>query len=100
MALMQGLAASCAGLSSIIACCAQLGQWEQAYGAWSLMQMSGMQPDAACLNALLAALQAAQQWQHVIQVFQAARQAQVRHTALLCLCWYLLQARPVHNSES
>ena len=48
------------------------------------LQAAGMQPDGACLNALLAALQAAKQWQHVVQVFQAARQTQVANAGQCC----------------
>jgi len=43
--------------------------------------MAGMQPDTACLNALLTNLQGAKQWQHVVQVFQAARHIQVISSA-------------------
>lgn len=75
--VVQGLPASGAGLMRIISCCSQLAQWDQAYAAWTLLQADGMQPDGPCINALLAALQAAKQWQHVVQVFQAARQTQV-----------------------
>jgi pentatricopeptide repeat protein len=75
--VMQGLPANGAGLLRIVSCCSQLGRWDEAYAAWTVMQAAGMQPDGACLNALLAALQAAKQWQHVVQVFQAARQTQV-----------------------
>lgn len=75
--VMQGLPANGAGLLRIVSCCSQLGRWDEAYAAWTVMQAAGMQPDGACLNALLAALQAAKQWQHVVQVFQAAQQTQV-----------------------
>ncbi|KAL0052843.1 hypothetical protein WJX82_008466 [Trebouxia sp. C0006] len=74
----EGLPANGAGLMRIISSCSQLGRWDEAYAAWTVLQAAGMQLDGACLNALLAALQAAKQWQHVVQVFQAARQTQVQ----------------------
>ena len=61
----------------IIECCAQQGHWEQAYAAWTQVQVAGLQLDTACLTALLTTLLAARQWQHMVQVFQAARLAQV-----------------------
>jgi len=83
--VLQGLSANGAGLMRIISCCSQLGQWDQAYASWTVLQAAGMQPDGACLNALLAALQAAKQWQHVVQVFQAARQTQVANVGGCCI---------------
>ena len=70
---MQGLPADGKGLSDIIVSSARAGQWEPALAAWSLLQGCGQQPDQACLNALLEALQRARQWQHAVRVFQAAR---------------------------
>lgn len=80
---VQGLAINAVGMSRIVAGCCQSGQCEEAYAGWVMMQAAGLQPDKACLNALLAALRGAKQWQHALHVFQAARQAQVAHT-LLC----------------
>ena len=65
------------GLSRIVCSCAQLGQREEAYTGWSMMRSAGLQPDTACLKAVLAVLCEAKQWQHALQVFQAARQATV-----------------------
>ena len=70
------------GMSRIVAGCCRSGQCEEAYAGWVMMQAAGLQPDTACLNALLAALREAKQWQHALHVFQAARQAQVAHTSL------------------
>ena len=87
---VQGLAVNAVGLSRIVAGCCQSGQWEEAYGGWAMMQAAGVQPDTACLNALLAALRGAKQWQQAVHVFQAARQAQVAQSLLCsvvgCLC--------------
>ena len=80
----QGLAMSAVSLSRIVAGCCQSGECEEAYAGWVMMQAAGLQPDAACLNALLAALRGAKQWQHAVHVFQAARQAQVAQGLLCC----------------
>lgn len=87
---VQGLALNAGGLSRIVTSCSQLGQCEEAYAGWTMMQAAGLVPDMDCLNALLAALHGAKQWQHAVHVFQASRQAQVCHlicfVALLCCC--------------
>lgn len=71
------------GLSRIVSSCARAEQCEEAYAGWSMMRSAGVQPEGACLNALLAALCQAKQWQHALHVFQAARQAQVIKLLLL-----------------
>lgn len=74
------------GLSKIVAGCCQSGQCEEAYAGWAMMHAAGVQPDTACLNALLAALHGAKHWQRAVHVFQAARQGQVAqglHSLLL-----------------
>ena len=92
---VQGLAMNAASLSRIVAGCCQSRQCEEAYAGWVMMQAAGVQPDTACLNALLAALRGAKQWQHAVHVFQAARQAQVALGLLCsahdCLCCSLLE---------
>lgn len=84
---LQGFPGNEATLSQILSTCIQSGQWQNAYKAWSMMQLSGTLPSRDLQAALLQVLRDAHQWQAVLSIYQAMLQAKV-HTAA-CMFAYV-----------
>ncbi|EFN56272.1 hypothetical protein CHLNCDRAFT_51958 [Chlorella variabilis] len=75
--VMQGMGADVVTVSTLIACCERLGDWQRARDVWQWMVDQGLEPDTICYNTMISCMERCNQPDRALAVFEQMSEAGV-----------------------